>query len=146
VTNFTFNAGLFDGNPLNNPNPDALQLWQSGTLTLDDSSVSGVLSLPGYYKEPIPFTGSKVPPNQQSGTIIVASGKSSEVEIEFTISYGYDGFLYSGSYLGGLVSMLDYSAQETYLYVINGISPDGPFGAKFRGSAGATDKRKPKPA
>ncbi len=142
ANNYTFSVSLFDASA----NPNELQVWQSGTLTLDTSSapVAGALTLPGYYKEPIPFTGSTVPPNTQAGKIIVASGQSSEAEITFTIVYNYDGFLYSGSYLGGLVSMLDFSAQETYLYVIQGLSPQGPLGATFRGSSGATDKRKPR--
>jgi hypothetical protein len=144
VTNYTFSVSLFDANM----NPSELQVWQSGTLTLDTSSagsVAGVLTLPGYYKEPIPFNGSTVPPDSMSGPPVIASGESSEVEITFTITYRYDGFLYDGSYLAGLVSMLDYSAQETYLYVIQGLSPQGPFGATFRGSLGSADKRKPQP-
>jgi hypothetical protein len=70
-------------------------------MTLDTSSpaVAGVLSLPGFYKEPIPFTGSTVPPDTEAGTIVVASGQSSEVQITLTLTCNYDGFLYSGSYL-----------------------------------------------
>ena len=77
-----------------------------------------------------------MPPGTQAGTTVVAKGKSSEVQMELTIVYNYDGFLYNGSYLGGMVSMLDFSAQETYLYVIQGVSPRGPFGATFRGTPG----------
>ena len=144
MTNYTFSVSLLDASA----NPSELQVWQRGTLTLDTSSsesVAGALTLPGYYKEPIPFNGSKVLPDEMSGTPVIASGKSSEAEITFTITYKYDGFLYDGSYLGGLVSMLDYSAQETYLYVIQGLSPQGPFAATFRGSSGSADKRKPRP-
>ena len=128
TTNYTFSVGLLTASP----NPDELQLWQSGTLTLDtssSSSVAGALSLPGYYQEPIPFEGATVPPETQAGTIVVAAGQSSEAQIEITLAYRYDGFLYSGSYVAGMVSLLDYSAQETYTYVIQGLSPQGPFGA-----------------
>jgi len=141
MTNYTFNVGLLNASP----DPNELQLWQSGTLTLDtasDASVSGVLTLPGYYKEPIPFSGSKVPPDTMAGQTVNATGQSAEAEITLAATYNYDGFLYDGSYLGGLISMLDYSAQETYLYVIQGFSPQGPFGAAFRGKAGAADERK----
>jgi hypothetical protein len=127
ATNYTFSVSLLNASP----NPDELQLWQSGTLTLDTSSsptVTGALALPGYYQEPIAFTGSEVPPETQAGTIVVVSGQSSEAQIECTFPYRYDGFLYDGSYLGGIVSLLDYSAQETYTYVIQGFSPQGPFG------------------
>lgn len=142
ATNYSFSVGLLDASP----NPNELQLWQSGTLSLDTSSseaVTGELTLPGYYKEAIAFDGSEVPPNTQAGTIVVASGQSSEAQIELTVSYRYDGFLYDGSYVGGLVSILDYSAQETYIYVIQGFTPQGPFGATFRG--GPESARRPAP-
>lgn len=130
---YTFSVGLLNASP----DPNELQVWQSGTLTLDIASpeaVTGALTLPGYYKDPIPFNGSAPAPDTMSGTVILATGQSSEAEITFTISYKYDGFLYDGSYLGGLVSMLDYSAQETYLYVIQGFSPQGPFSTASRES------------
>jgi hypothetical protein len=132
MTDYIFAVSLFDANA----HPDSLEVWQSGTMTLDTSSpesVTGILTLPGYYQDPIPFTGSEVPPQTQAGTIVVASGQSSEAEITQTIAYRFDGFLYSGSYLAGLVSLLDYNAQETYLYVIQGLSPDGPFGESEAG-------------
>src|SRR6185295_4589956 len=120
TTNSTFAVSLFDANG----HPDSLEVWQSGTMTLDTSSpasVTGTLTLPGFYQEPIPFTGSEVPPETMAGTIVVASGQSSEAEITQTIAYRFDGFLYNGSYVAGLVSLLDYNAQETYLYVIQGL-------------------------
>ena len=137
ATDYTFSISLLQAGY----NSNELEVWQSGTLTLDSAVNSGELSLPGFYKEPIPFEGSTVPPQTQAGTIVVAQGQSSEVQMELTFVYNYDGFLYNGSYLGGTVSMLDYAAQETYLYVIQGISPQGPYGATFRGTPGAPDKR-----
>jgi hypothetical protein len=140
-TNYTFTVSLLEASE----NGSKLEVWQNGTLTLETSSsasLSGALTLPGYYNEPIPFNGSTEPPNTMAGTIVGASGKSSEAEITFTITYNYDGFLYDGSYLGGLVSMLDYDAQETYFYVIQGLSPQGPFGSTFRGYPDAKNKRR----
>jgi hypothetical protein len=140
-TNYSFAVGLLDASQ----NPSALQLWQSGTLTLDTASpaaLSGVLALPGFYSQPIPFSGSQVG-STMAGTTIDVSGQSSEAQITATLTYNFDGFLYSGSYIAGLVSMLDYGAQETYLYVVQGLSPQGPFGAQFRSG---TDKRVPRPA
>jgi hypothetical protein len=142
TTHYTFSVSLFDASK----NPNGLQVWQSGTLTLDTSSatsVTGALTLAGFYKEPIAFNGTVVPSNTSTGTTVDASGESSEAQITFTIAYNYDGFLYNGSYLGGLVSVLDYSAQETYLYVIQGLSSQGPFGATLREGSGGADKRKP---
>ncbi len=142
MTNYSFSVGLLDASP----NPNQLQPWQSGTLALDTSSpeaVTGELTLPDYYQEAIPFEGSEVPPQTQAGTIVVASGQSSEAQIELTVAYRYDGFLYDGSYVGGLVSILDYAAQETFIYVIQGFSPQGPFGAVFRG--GSESARRPAP-
>ena len=143
MTNYTFSASLLNASP----NPDELQVWQSGTLTLDTSSpssVTGALTLPDYFNEPIPFTGSEVPPETMAGTIVVVSGQSSEAQIECTFSYRYDGFLYDGSYVGGIVSLLDYSAQETYTYILQGFSPQGPFGGSSRASAESTDEEEPR--
>lgn len=140
---YTFAVSLLDASQ----DPNQLNVWQSGTMTLDTgahSMVAGSLALPGYYGQPIPFSGSTVPPNTQAGTIVVGSGESSEARLEITFSYNFDGFLFSGSYLGGLASILDYNAQETYLYVIQGLSSQAPEGATFRGTPGAADKRKPR--
>lgn len=142
TTNYAFAVSLLDASA----NPDALGVWQSGTLALDTGApeaVTGVLTLPGFYSDPIPFSGSTVPPDTMAGTIVAASGQSAEAEITLTVDYRFDGFLYSGSYVAGLISILDYNAQETYLYVVQGLSPQGPFGATFRGDPEAADKRKP---
>ena len=141
ATNYTFSISLLDASQ----NSNTLAVWQSGTLTLDTTSgspVSGVLTLPDYYKEPVPYSGTTVPPDTMSGTIVTASGQSSEVQITFTLSYRDDGFLYEGTYLGGIMSMLDFNAQETYTYVMQGLSPQGPFGMAQRGGAVSVDKRK----
>jgi hypothetical protein len=140
TTNYSFSVSLFDASA----NPNALQPWLSGcTLTLDSASLEGALTLPGYLHEPVPFSGSTVPPGTEAGTTVVASGKTAEAQIAFTIVYNFDGFLYNGSYLAGLLSLYSPAAQESYLYVLQGLSPQGPFGAKSRGSAGVVDKRKP---
>jgi hypothetical protein len=125
---YTFAVSLLDaGYPPNG----GLQIWQSGTLTLVTTSapaVSGTLSLPGFYAEQLLFEGTTS--EVAGGTLVNATGKSSEAQITFSFVYNFDGFLYSGSYLGGTANMLDFSAQETYLYVIQGLSPQGPFGEK----------------
>lgn len=142
TTTYTFSVSLFDASA----NPNGLQVWQSGTLTFDTDSITGALALPGFYKDPIPYEGSAVSPSTSAGTTIKASGKSTEAQITFTVTYDFDGFLFNGSYVGGLISMLDYGAQETYLYVIQGLSSQGPSGASFRGGSTAVDKRTPRTA
>lgn len=141
-TTYTFSVSLLDASV----NPNGLQVWQSGTLTLDSGSVTGALALPGFYKDPIPYEGSAASPSTSAGTTIEASGKSAEAQITFTLTYDFDGFLFNGSYLGGLISVLDYGAQETYLYVIQGLSSQSPSGATFRGGSKAADKRTPRTA
>ena len=141
ATNYTFSISLLDASQ----NSNTLTVWQSGTLTVDTGSapaVSGALTLPDYYKEPIPYEGTIVPPETMSGTIVTGSGESSEAQITFTLVYRHDGFLYIGTYLGGIVSMLDFSAQETYTYVIQGLTPQGPYGTAQRGGTVSVDKRK----
>jgi hypothetical protein len=140
ASNYTFSISLL--NATSDPN-SGLQIWQSGTLAWDTTSahlVSGSISLPGFYTEQIDFQGTSS--DCATGTLINASGKSSQAEITFSIVYNFDGFLYSGSYLGGLASMLDFNAQETYLYVMQGLSPQGPYGDAKRGGSKATDDRK----
>lgn len=142
-TNYTFAVNLLDASA----NPTTLAVWQSGTLTLDLSapdSVTGALTIPGFYTESIPFSGSALQPSTLSGTTITAAGENTEAAISLTIDTSYDGFLYSGSYLGGLVNILDNAAEESYLYVIQGLSPQGGAGAVFRGNADGMDKRKPR--
>lgn len=141
-TTYTFSVSLLDASV----SPNGLQVWQSGTLTLDSGSVTGALELPDFYKYPIPYEGSAVSPSTLAGTTIEASGKSAEAQITFTVTYDFDGFLFNGSYLGGLISVLDYGAQETYLYVIQGLSSQSPSGAIFRGGSTAADKRSPRTA
>jgi hypothetical protein len=142
TTTYTFSVSLFDASA----NPNGLQVWQSGTLTLDTASNTGALALPDFYQDPIPYEGSTVSPATLAGTIIEASGKSAEAQITFTVTYNFDGFLYNGSYVGGLISVLDYAAQETYLYVIQGLSAQSPWGASVRGGSTAADKRTPRTA
>ncbi len=137
---YLFSVSLLDASE----NPNILSVWQSGTMALDTSqpaAVTGVLNLPGFYKEPIPFSGATVPPGTQAGTIISVTGQSSEAEITLSLVYNLDGFLYDGSYLGGLASILDYGAQETYLYVIQGLSPQGSLGTVLKTMAAAAGKR-----
>lgn len=141
-TSYTFSVSLFDASG----NQKGLQVWQSGTWTLDTASMTGALALPGFYNDPIPYEGSTVSPSTSAGTTIEASGKSAEAQITFTVTYNFDGFLYNGSYVGGLISVLDYAAQETYLYVIQGLSSQSPSGASLRGGSTAAEKRTPRTA
>jgi hypothetical protein len=124
--NYTFTFSL-----LNVTDPNAgIQVWQSGTLTLDvtePSNISGSISLPGFYKESIPFKGTAADSSEGTGTLVNASGSSSEAEADLALIFNYDGFLYNGSLLGGIASILDNAAQETSLYIAQGFSPQGPF-------------------
>lgn len=111
------------------PDQDSgIQVWQSGTLGVNvatPSNVSGSISLPGFYNEDITFQGTAV--ESLAGTLVNASGGSSEVEARLSFIFNFDGFIYSGSLLGGMASILNYNAQETYLYIMQGFSPQGPF-------------------
>jgi len=107
------------------PQTGKLQIWQSGTIAwvigAQTPPVQGTIRLPGYYKTDITFEGTTS--QTTAGTILIASGGSNEVQVDFTIAYKTDGFLFTGSYLGGLMNLLDFSAQETYLYIMEGLSP-----------------------
>ncbi len=143
ATNYTFSVSLFDASQ----NPNELQVWQSGTLTIDSlspQSVEGVLTLPGVFG-PISYAGPISPGGGSGWTRVSGSGQTSEAQISFVITYGVDGFLYVGSYLAGLITIYVPSAQESYLYIFQGFSPQFASGAKSRGSAKAVDKRKPQP-
>lgn len=114
-TDQTFNLSLLDQVPL--------QIWQSGTLTLsvdDSNQVSGNISLPDYYKNPIPFQGTATNSFGQTGTLVGADGSSSEAEVNLAFIFRHDGFLTNGTFLGGMATLLDFQAQETYLYVMQG--------------------------
>jgi hypothetical protein len=112
--------------------PNEMQVWGRGTLTLDTlspQSVTGVLTLPGWLNEPISFSGSTVPPGEGAASTVIATGQSSEAQLEATISYNQAGdIVHSGSYVGGLVDLL--YGEEWILYVIQGFSPQQLSGAK----------------
>lgn len=142
TSNYLFSVSLF--NASTDPNTP-LELWQSGTLDVNLSgkpAVTGVLNLSGFYSEPIPFSGGIQPAETGPGTIVSVAGQTSQVQISITAEFEEDGFLYEGTYIAGLVSMLDFSAQETYLYVLQGLSPQSALGKAFRGGSSAPDKRK----
>lgn len=124
--NYTFTLNL-----LNVTDPSAgIQVWQSGTLTLDvadPANVNGSLSLPDYYKEVINFQGTAAESSAGAGDVVNATGSTSEAEVNLTVLFSFDGFLYNGSLLGGLVSILDNGSEETFLYIAQGFSPQGPF-------------------
>ena len=142
ATNYTFAVTLLDASA----NPNVLGTWQSGTVTLEISpanTVTGSLTIPGFYKDVIPFRGTVVQPSTASGTTVTAQGESVEASITLSINVAGDGFLYNGSYLGGLLSILDNAAQETYLYVVQGLSPQSP-DVVSRQKTDEGDKRKPR--
>ena len=110
-----FNLSLLDQTPL--------QIWRSGTLTLsvdDSNNVSGSISLPDYYQNPIPFRGTAANSFGQTGMLVGAEGSSSEAEVNLAFICRVDGFLTNGTFLGGMATILDFQAQETYLYVMQG--------------------------
>ena len=123
-TSYTFAIAMYY---TTDSGPNEMQVWGRGTLTLDTSSpqaVTGVLTLPGWLQQPVPFSGSTVPTGEGGAPTFVATGQTSEAQIEATISYNLAGdVLYSGSYVGGLVRVLD--AEEWILYVLQGFSPRG---------------------
>lgn len=136
VTPYTFSVAMYY---TADSGPNEMQVWGRGTLTIDASSpesVTGLLTLPGWLNEPIPFGGTTVPQGQGAAPTIIATGASSEAQIEATISYAQaEDVIYSGSYVGGLVDLL--FGGEWILYVIQGFSPQGASGAKATAKAGA---------
>lgn len=142
-THYVFTTTLFDASA----NQSTLQPFLTGTtLTFDASvpdNVTGALMLTGYLNEPVPFTGTTTEPGTAAGSTLVLSGHSSEAQITLTLTYNFDGFLYDGSYVGGLLSILDFAAQETYLYVIQGQSAQGPGGTGTGLLRTVDTKRKP---
>jgi hypothetical protein len=127
---YTFATTLFDASQ----NQSTLQPWLTGTsLSFDATApegITGTLMLTGYLKEPVPFTGTTIQPGTLAGSTLLLSGKSTEAEISLTLTYHFDGFLFDGSYIAGLLNILDIGAEETYLYVIQGQSAQGPDGTE----------------
>lgn len=125
TTSYTFSVNLlytYDGQP-------GLLLWQSGTMTLDlaaSPAVTGVLTLPDL-GAPIPFSGSVTAMPGYAPPAVAAAGQNSQNQIELTCTYLSDGVVYEGTYIGGLVDILD--SEEWNPYVLQGYSPQGPFGA-----------------
>ena len=115
MAGWNFQIALYDRSPL--------QLWQAGTLELEQNGdeVAGTLSIPGFYSESIPVAGTIS--NEGNYELVSAQGKSSQMQVQFWIMLRYDGFLTSSTFCGGLSQILDYQAQETYLYVMQGATP-----------------------
>ncbi len=120
TSNYTFNISLLDGMPP--------VLWQPGTMELtvvfDDSStdvgtVTGSLSVPGWYSEPFPLAGKTVG-SAEAALAVAVTGTTKEGEADLAVSLLEDGFLYSTTYLGGTASISDSAAHETYAYAITG--------------------------
>jgi hypothetical protein len=111
---YVFNVVLLDGSPL--------AVWQPGTLALQVSGsiARGSLSIPGFYKETMALAGTTSQSIGQTGTLVYVSGKTSEMSGDFAFIYSFDGFLTTADFLGGMASILDFGAQETYLYVLQG--------------------------
>lgn len=129
TTSYTFAIAMYY---TTDSGPNEMQVWGRGTLTLDTSSpaaVTGVLTLPGWLEQPIPFSGSTVPQGEGAAPTIVATGQSSEAQITATISCNQaEDVIYTGSYVGGLVDLL--YGEEWILYVLQGFSPQGQSSAK----------------
>lgn len=117
ATEYSFNISLLNLVPL--------EVWQTGTMTLlvgDENNATGTFNLPGYYTEPVNFGGPTNNKFSDVGLLIQGDGSTSEMDLSLTFLIQEDGFLAQATYLGGMVSILDKSAQETYPYVIQGVA------------------------
>ena len=111
---YAFKIALLDGAPLS--------VWQDGVLTLqvNGSVARGSLSIPGFYTETMALSGAVSPSYGQTGTLVSMSGKTSEMSGELAFIYNFDGLLTATYLLGGMASILDFEARETYLYALQG--------------------------
>ena len=122
-TNYTFKFSF-----LNSLDPNAgMNVVYTGTLTLnvaDPSAVSGTLNFDSIFTQPLDIEGASAG-DYQTGTLVNASGSSSEAQIDLSFIFAPDGSAGGGndSLLGGMVSLLDFSAQETNPYIIQAVAP-----------------------
>jgi hypothetical protein len=110
---YTFNMTLLSGDPL--------KTWRTGTMaiTIDNEKVTGSVTIDNEYPD-IELSGTVGGQCGMTGTQVCASGKSEKAEGDFFFSYRYDGFLADSTYMGGTAHILDYNAQESYTYVLQG--------------------------
>lgn len=123
MTDYTFNVNLLWSN-----GSGGLDVGQTGTLTLDDGAaptVTGVLALTGESQVSIPFSGSFATQGV-AAPVFTATGLSGRWSAEFSLSYGSDQIVYDGTYLGGLINLLDPGQEEWLYYIVQGMSPQGP--------------------
>ncbi|HEX8620543.1 MAG TPA: hypothetical protein VF718_01090 [Allosphingosinicella sp.] len=100
----------------------------SGTLTLDDGAapaVNGVLTLSDL-QAPIPFSGTLAAAPDIQGLLFTATGQGGRAMAELSLSYGSDNIVFAGSYLGGLINLLDPRQQEWLYYIVQGMAPEAP--------------------
>jgi hypothetical protein len=120
--NYTFTVNLLTavGN-----DPANLQVAGTGTLTLDlsdPSSVTGVWTLPTLLDNPVPFTGQAGGSREPQGLpVAFITGRTNEVSIQATFSFGSDGWSYNGTYLGGMAEMTIEDSWQ--YYILQGLSP-----------------------
>lgn len=121
---FTFKFSLLDSwDPNAGPN-----IVYTGILTLnlaDPSSISGAINFDSSFAQPIAIQGISAGNYEGTGTLINASGSSSEAQINLAFIFIPDGTAGGGedSLLGGMVSLFDVSAQEWNPYIIQAVSP-----------------------
>ena len=112
----------------------ALQVIFSATLDLTvpepgvlNSNVTGTLSFGsgGIFTQPVDLTGSLQAFYDGGGILVSMSGSSTEMEISLNFIYVVDGSAGGGenTLLGGMVSLLGFSYQETNPYIIQGVAP-----------------------
>jgi hypothetical protein len=121
---FTFRFSLLDSwDPNAGPN-----VVYTGTLTLNVAeplSISGAINFDSSFNQPIAIQGTSPGSYEDTGTLINASGSSSEAQINLAFIFVPDGTAGGGedSLLGGMVSLFDVSAQEWNPYIIQAVSP-----------------------
>ena len=121
---YTFKFSLLDAwDPTAGPN-----VVYTGTITLDEgepSSISGTINFDSSFTKPIDIQGISATGYEDTGTLVNASGSSSEAQINLAFVFVSDGTAGGGddSLLGGMVSLFDASAQEWNPYIIQAVSP-----------------------
>lgn len=125
--NYTFTFSLLDVG--DDPNT-GMRIVYSGTFILnvaDPMVVTGAITFDSYFTKVIDFQGTATQSFEDTGTLINASGSSSEAQINLAFIFNDDGEMGNDSLLGGMTTIYDVGAEESNLYIIQGVAPQGPF-------------------
>jgi hypothetical protein len=119
---YTFKFTLLDS-----WNPTTPNAVYTGTLTLnpnDSSSISGNVQFDNDFAQPIDIQGTSSSGYEDTGTLVNASGSSSEAQINLAFIFVADGTAGGGedSLLGGMVSLFDRAAEEWNPYIIQAVA------------------------